>query len=188
MSLTFDFPGFHKQFDAASCPDTLPPPEKLDIRCASDWACDLQDLSGEESGDEQQIVDPMPAQQQQEPDAAVDAAGEKTPKKMKLETSTRGAHGDHFAGSSCGQDMPGAVLLLVVDGLCLRDAMSAACCCTSWHDAIISNNSSTWEQQEKSLLGGLSIHPFIDVTPVAEAHLSNASRLCKTVEKLACGL
>lgn len=155
MSLTFDFPGFHKEWAEAS-PDKLTSLTSSKATDVSDWAFDLQELSGDEADEaqqQQQIYDP---EQTQPHDAAAGTSDGPNRKKHRYDSVSRADSGDQHSDSkrSSGQDVPGAVLLLVVDRLGLRDAMSAACCCTSWHDAIISNNSSTWEQQEKALLGG----------------------------------
>lgn len=128
MSLSFEFPGFHKQWTGCDQHDGGEDPS---IESEEGWQHDLEDLSGDE-GEQQQDGDTIADLQQHVP--------------SDKQHRTSGA-------SDGSQYVPDAVLLLVVDNLGLRDVMALACCCQSFHESLLTNSSALWAQQEKQLLG-----------------------------------
>jgi hypothetical protein len=128
MSLSFEFPGFHKQWTGSVQHDDAKDPSIISTEV---WQHDLEDLSGDEC-EQQQDEDPTADLQQHVP--------------SDKQQRTSGA-------SDGSQYVPDAVLLLVVDKLGLRDVMALACCCRSFHESLLTNGSAMWAQQEKQLLG-----------------------------------
>jgi hypothetical protein len=128
MSLSFEFPGFHKQWTGSVQHDDV---NETSIDSKDGWQHDLEELSGDE-GEQQQDEDHTADQQQHVP--------------SDKQQRTSGA-------SDGSQYVPDAVLLLVVDKLALRDVMALACCCRSFHESLLINSSAMWVQQEKQLLG-----------------------------------
>jgi hypothetical protein len=152
MSLTFDFPGFHKQWDESSSPDQASHRSHSPLQThgvVDDWQNDLIELSGDETAEQQQDhsteLQQLPVHRTDHLDSHSDVP-EPCDVSVYASISTIGTS---RASSMLGQQ----VLLLLVDSLELSDVMACACTCKGWHETLTMSDPGVWEQQEKQLLG-----------------------------------
>lgn len=187
MSLTFDFPGFHKQWDEQQGDSSSSDRPNKDgnriqnVSIDASWQDDLQELSGE--AEDEQHEDAAADQQLPHQQAHMSAgdmlypsaivADDEHPtgifdisrkQRTGVSASPRSSAAEAVAQDHRNrhhhqqqQQVPDAVLLLIVDLLHMRDVMAVACCCKAWHECLLQNNQDIWVQQEQQLLGGCDI-------------------------------
>jgi hypothetical protein len=126
MSLTFDFPGFHKQWDESSSPDRTSHRSHSHSKTSEtvdDWQGDLDELSGDEIAEQQQDHSSHVFEQQQlliQPPEHFDSHRD-----VSVRYEVSGDVSSSMIRSSKASSMHGQqVLLLLVDLLELRDVMA----------------------------------------------------------------